>query len=285
MHRRAFLTSVGATGLLAAGGMLSACGSAGGSPVPSGDPELNVLRGSFELLRGQNQRFMFSLTTIDNQSIADDGVEVYVSDVDGEIRGGPFPAEISDDGEMPRPVYRASIDVEQEGPTSLVVVAGDRHGESVLEVTDPERSVVPAPGDPAIPAATPTADEPGDAETLCTREPDCDMHEVSLADALDEGRPALLLFATPAFCQTAVCGPVVDVLEQVRQSGGWGDLAFIHCEIFQDAGETVLSAVEEWGLPTEPWLFGIDRDGRVHARLDGPMLGDELQRLAESLRA
>lgn len=284
MHRRAFLTSVGATGLLAAGGVLSACGSNGGSPIPSGDPQLNVLRASFELLRGEGQRFMFSLSTIDNQPVAEESVEVYVGDVDGEIRAGPFVAEVSDGGEMPRPVYRASVDLEEEGPTSLLVVAGDRYGESVLEVVDPERSVLPAPGDPAVPAQTPTTDAPGDAEAVCTRDPDCDMHEDSFADVVDDGRPALLLFATPAFCQTAVCGPVVDVLEQVRQSDSWGDVAFIHCEIFQDAGETVLPAVEEWGLPTEPWLFAVDRDGRIHARLDGPMLADELTSLAETLR-
>ena len=167
----------------------------------------------------------------------------------------------------------------------MVVIAGDRHGEAVMDVVDPADSVLPAPGDPAIPSETPTTADPGAAESLCTRNPDCDMHEDSLADVLEAGRPAVLLFATPAFCQTAVCGPVVDTLEEVHRSTSWGDVAFIHCEIFQDAGETLLTAVEEWGLPTEPWLFAIDADGHIHARLDGPMLADELVGLVEDLRA
>ena len=78
MQRRRFLTAVGATGLLAATGTLGACAGRGGSALPSGDPDLNVMRASFEMLRGEGQRFVFSLTTIDNQTVAEDDVEVYV---------------------------------------------------------------------------------------------------------------------------------------------------------------------------------------------------------------
>lgn len=285
MHRRTFLTSAGATSLLAASGLLGACAGGGGSPIPSGEPSLNVLRASFELLRGEGQRFVFTLTTTENEVVDADEVEVYIGEVDGEIQAGPFTARATDDADLPRPLYRVAVDVEQAGPTSMVVVDGDRYGESVMDVVDPADSALPAPGDAAVPVATPTRGEPGAADELCTRDPDCGMHEESLDAVLDEGRPVMLLFATPAYCQTAVCGPTVDTLEELRSSGSWDDLAFIHCEIYEDAGETVLPAVSEWELPSEPWLFAIGRDGRIQARLDGAMLADELGELAESLNA
>jgi hypothetical protein len=97
------------------------------------------------------------------------------------------------------------------------------------------------------------------------------MHDVSLEDALVGEEPVVLLFATPAFCQTAVCGPTVDVLEQVRRDDV-GDVTFVHCEIFSDAGETIGDPVQAWNLPTEPWLFVISPDGRIVRRADGPLL-------------
>jgi hypothetical protein len=82
----------------------------------------------------------------------------------------------------------------------------------------------------------------------------------------------MLEFATPAFCMTAVCGPSVEVLDEVRTTRDWGDVAFIHMEIYSDAGQTLAEPVKEWGLPSEPWLFAIGPEGVIQARLDGPLL-------------
>jgi hypothetical protein len=109
------------------------------------------------------------------------------------------------------------------------------------------------------------------------------MHDVSLDEALADGRPIMLMFATPAYCQTAVCGPAVDTLQEIADSRDWGDVAFIHAEIFTDAGITVAEHVRAWELPSEPWLFSIDGDGEIVRRLDGPMIAQELQELAEEL--
>ena len=98
------------------------------------------------------------------------------------------------------------------------------------------------------------------------------MHEVSLAQMLAEGRPVVLEFATPAYCQTAVCGPSVEVLDDVRTDRDWGDVVFIHVEIYRDAGQTIAEPVEQWGLPSEPWLFAIGADGTIEDRMDGPLL-------------
>ena len=74
----------------------------------------------------------------------------------------------------------------------------------------------------------------------------------------------MLLFATPRLCRSRVCGPVVDVLEQVKDDAG-DEAAFIHMEIWngnsREGGQR--PQVRAYGLPSEPWLFAIDRSGRV----------------------
>ena len=78
-------------------------------------------------------------------------------------------------------------------------------------------------------------------------------------------------FATPEFCASRTCGPVVDVVEATQRR--WGDtpVRFIHVEVFEgnDPAQGTNRWVKEWGLPTEPWTFLVGRDGRVEARLEG----------------
>ena len=88
----------------------------------------------------------------------------------------------------------------------------------------------------------------------------------------------LLLFATPALCQSRVCGPVVDIAEQVKASHE-GDTAFIHMEIYNEneLDNGLRPQVVAWNLLTEPWAFTIDRDGRIAARLEGAFSARELE--------
>ena len=107
------------------------------------------------------------------------------------------------------------------------------------------------------------------------------MHDVDFADVVGK-KPVVLVFATPLLCQSRVCGPVVDIAEQVKSE--LGDKAdFIHMEIYNDneiaKGER--PQVRAWNLPTEPWAFAIDRDGRVVARLEGAYSADELTAAAK----
>jgi hypothetical protein len=103
------------------------------------------------------------------------------------------------------------------------------------------------------------------------------MHEVDLADALDRHRPVLLLFATPALCQSRVCGPVTDVAEEVKSK--YGDrIDFIHMEIYKDndANKGTRPQFNAWHLDTEPVAFAIDRRGIVAERLEGAFSAREL---------
>ena len=83
-------------------------------------------------------------------------------------------------------------------------------------------------------------------------------------------KPVALLFATPQLCQSRVCGPVVDVGLQLRARYG-DQVDFIHQEVYtdNDPNKGLRKPLQEFGLPTEPWLFVVGKDGKITARLEG----------------
>ena len=167
---------------------------------------------------------------------------------------------------------------------------GDGPIAAAVQALDPANSQVAVPGDQAIPAPTPTVDDDLGVFSICTRDPQCGMHEMSLDDALQTGQPIGLMFATPQFCQTAVCGPGVSILEEVRQD--FPDVVFVHSEIFREEPQganvvatPVTEAVEAWTLPSEPWFFTIGSDGTIQDRVDGPLPAPILRSMLEALTA
>jgi len=138
----------------------------------------------------------------------------------------------------------------------------------------------PDVGDKAIKVHTQTlADVGGDATQLDTRRPVAkDLLQDDFADVLGK-RPVVLTFATPLLCQSRVCGPVVDVVEQVKASAPKG-VSFIHQEVYNDnqVDKGLRSQLVAWKLRTEPWTFVIDRRGRISARFEGAFSPGELQR-------
>jgi len=118
----------------------------------------------------------------------------------------------------------------------------------------------------------------GDAKALDTRVPPAtDMLEDDLYDVLGS-KPVVLVFATPQLCQSRVCGPVVDVAEQVK-SETKADVAFIHNEVYVDnnPNKGLRPQLVAYGLETEPWIFVIDRAGKVMQRFEGAVSVDELK--------
>lgn len=303
MHRRALLKSVGyAAGAILAGGVVAACGEeagtegaqpSSGTPSPAGrsstqttageEQTLTVVNASFETLAGSDQRFAFGVVSADNVPVLDAELDVRLRDLDGNELAGPFQATFVDTG-GPLGVYHTRIDVPDPGPVIVVVRDGDDVGELAVDVIAPEDSLLAVPGQDATATATPTVDDPMGMAELCTLRPDdCGMHEVGLDAALAEGRPIALVFATPAYCQTAACGPAVADLDAIRQEGDWGDVAFIHVEIYSDAGQTVAAPVEAWDLPSEPWLFTIDEHGTIVDRLGSVLVPEEMQAMLAAL--
>jgi hypothetical protein len=143
---------------------------------------------------------------------------------------------------------------------------------------------IPQVGQRAPLIHTPTSsDVGGDLSKITTRIPPDTQNKVDYADALGK-EPIVLLFATPQFCQSRVCGPVVDVAEQVKQIYG-DEVAFIHMEIYKDndPSKPVRPQVSAFHLPSEPWLFAIGRNGRITAEIEGAFGVEELTQVVKGL--
>lgn len=182
-------------------------------------------------------------------------------------------------------VYHADVALPAAGRWLLLTVT--RSGEELLggatTVTVHRGSPVPEVGEEAPRVHTPTAASVGgDVAKIDTRVPPDDLHDVDLASVLGR-RPVALLFATPALCRSRVCGPVADEAEQLSKA--YGDkVAFIHNEVYveNDYAKGLRPQMRAFGLTTEPWLFTLDRHGRVAARLEGAFGIDEFRGALEA---
>jgi hypothetical protein len=200
---------------------------------------------------------------------------------------GPFPAAIeslatqpaflaqttSSDPDAASVVYSSHVDFPSEGEwriAALVKQDGEIKGTLLPSAVVGEFGGIPQSGQKAPKIHTPTAEDVGgDLAKITTRIPPDTQNQVDYADALGR-EPIMLLFATPQFCQSRVCGPVVDVAEQVKQE--YGDkAAFIHMEVYNDndPGEGVRPQLRAFNLPSEPWLFAINRQGTVSSVIEG----------------
>ena len=287
MDRRTFLSRtailLGAAGTV---GIATGCGKEGGG-IPEGAAQLAPTIASFELLTGPSRPVPFGVRTLENVEVRDADIKVYLRDLeDASIVAGPFDTTYTEATGTGLGLYVVELELTDAKAVELVAVEGDRYGATPLPVVAPEDSKVVVPGAAAISTPTPTEGNELGYERICTQDPPCGMHEVSLDEALANGQPIMAIFATPEFCQTAVCGPAVGTIDQVRTGGEWGDAAWIHIEIYSkysDAKQVLGEPVEAWKLPTEPWLFSIGADGKVAGRLDGPMLEGMITEMAEGI--
>lgn len=110
-------------------------------------------------------------------------------------------------------------------------------------------------------------------------EPEPSFYEMSIREAVQSG-PTVIVFATPRWCQSATCGPLLDQVKEL--SPGFPDLNFVHVEVYDDLQVSsaldlvAVPAVEEWGLPSEPWVFVVNAEGVVAASFEGAASGEEL---------
>ena len=165
---------------------------------------------------------------------------------------------------------------------------GGRPIQGALDLEVAEKPKAPAVGAKAFPSRTPTiASTDGDLAALTTRTPpDVALLRDSVADSLADRAPFVLAFATPKFCTSRACGPVVDVVDHVRKRLGQSPVRFIHVEIYEDNQPPETNRwVKEWKLPTEPWVFLVGRDGRIKARFEGSVSAAELEAAVRRLAA
>ena len=150
--------------------------------------------------------------------------------------------------------------------------------------------VKPQSSSPQIGAAPPssrnkTAQSVSDlAEITSSLNPDEDLYQMPIAEALSNGRPAVVTFATPAFCRTSTCGPQVEVVASLKDRYK-SEASFIHVEVYDNPKEMrgdfaqgrISPLMQEWGLETEPFTFVLGRDGLVHSKFEGFVTGQELE--------
>lgn len=171
-------------------------------------------------------------------------------------------------------VYEANVEFDQKGSWAVLVVTQTGNtfvaAPARVEVATKKADEIPDVGEAAPKVATDTlASVGGDEELLDTRTPPSDMHERSFDEVLGK-KPVALLFSTPQLCQSRVCGPVTDIAVQMKAKYG-GDFEFIHQEVYVDnvPNAGLREPLQAFRLRTEPWLFVVDGNGKITARLEG----------------
>ncbi|MDO8187145.1 hypothetical protein Q5424_07320 [Conexibacter sp. JD483] len=242
-------------------------------------------------------RLAFGLIDGDNKFVYG-RTAVYIAKRPGGPAQGPFlaPADSlevrtafrsqtsnSTAGEL-KAVYHATVDFPRAGRWYVLSATrlGDQLYGATADVKVGDHPRIPAAGDSAPRVDTPTPASVGnDVSKIDTRTPPSEMHRVSLRDVLGK-KPVVLLFATPALCQSRVCGPVADIGAQLQAA--YGDrVEFIHNEVYvdNDPSKGLRPQLTAYGLTTEPWLFAIARDGRVVERLEGAFGIEEYRQAVE----
>jgi hypothetical protein len=179
--------------------------------------------------------------------------------------------------ELAQPYFPFLAALETPGVYTLAVDVDGQVATAAVDVTDPAQVVIPKVGDPLPPFDTPTVSDGRGVDPICTRQPPCPLHDVTLTEALAAGRPVAYLVGTPAHCKTAVCGPVLDLLLAEREVRG-DAISMVHAEIYtDDTITTVAPAVGAYNLDFEPVLFVADSSGTLVERLDAIWDGAELQ--------
>jgi len=265
------------------------------------DSEGPVISPAGQVFRKGENRYAFGAFTTGREQIDDAEVALYVAQgANGEAQG-PFPARVesletepqfesrttADDPDSARTVYVADVPFAADGEWRIGALVRD--GES-LQASLVGSAVVgkfadiPHVGDKAPSVHTPTAEEVGgDLSRIDTRVPPDTMHEDDLADVLGK-EPVVLTFATPALCQSRVCGPTADVAEQVKSEYG-DDAAFIHMEIYNENSidKGLRPQVRAYNLPTEPWVFVIDENGRIAESIEGAASPEALEKAVQEV--
>ena len=177
-------------------------------------------------------------------------------------------------------IYVAHVRIPRPGTYWLLArpIGDDAHISGIRDLEVHARSATPAIGARAAPSRTPTLATAPVGELTTRVPPDRALLRYSVAGSLRAHVPFVLAFATPRYCTSRTCGPVVDVVASVRREFAKTRIRFIHVEIYKDndpaKGEN--RWVRQWRLPTEPWIFLVGRDGRIKAKFEGAVSSAEL---------
>jgi hypothetical protein len=249
---------------------------------------------------GEN-RYPFGVFTVGNEQVSDADAALYVAKDGHSPVQGPLPAQVT--SLETKPAYRAQtseapgeaktvyvvpkVNFDRKGTWVGVVILKGPHGLEASRLPSPtvgQYPRIPQIGQkpPKITTLT-AADVGGDLAKIDTRVPPDQMHKVDFAEVVGK-QPVVLIFATPALCQSRVCGPVVDVAQQVADEYE-GRADFIHQEVYNDNNPSkgIRPQLKAFGLPTEPWTFLIDKNGVVRDRIEGAYGVSELEQAMKTI--
>ncbi len=276
----------------------------GVTPVAAQDPPALIpVLASAELSQGPN-RFLFSLTDAQGELLAAPDVQVrlqfFDADADAEVVVFEADARFLWAIEDVRGLYASNVDFPTAGrwATRFHATFPDGREETVrVDYDVQEASSTPSIGAAAPAIDTPTAaDVGGDLSQISTDpEPLERLYQLSIADAVTAGAPAIIAFVTPGFCQTATCGPTLDKVKAAAVEHP--EVNVVHVEPYvmhvQDGMlQPLLSAegwlqsapwTEAWGLRTEPFVVVVDAAGTVRAKYEGAITVEEIDEVLAGL--
>ena len=291
---------------LSAGVLLAGCGSSGRSSSPAcsgttpslskdsleslaGKSPIAVIPGTEDFQPGRN-RFSFLIVDSESRTISTPIACLWVAT---GLKAVPYERTLAHSEPIGVPggatapvgsIYVAHVDLPKAGKYWLLAVpAGSSRpiGALANAVVPAERTGAPRVGEQAVASQTPTLASTGGrlAALTTATHPDPRLYRLSVAGALAAHVPFVVTFATPRFCQSRTCGPVVDVVDAVAKKLAATPVRFIHVEIYKsnDPAKGFNRWVKEWNLPTEPFTFVVDRKGVIRAKLEGAFSASELE--------
>lgn len=296
------------TGLIAAlvfTTLFIACGSPAAETPPLMGTEFSMLVLSTDLALGDN-RVLFAVIDSDRMPVRPPAAQVQVvyspsAQEEGLVRSEGI-ARFVQWPIGPQGVFSTYLSFDevglctQDAPGCWQLVATGQTNDgrpfrAQSNFTVREASLTPAIGSAAPASVTLTGGDVDDlAKISSAANPDPDLYRLSVHEALAAGKPVVIVFATPAFCVTATCGPQVEVLSSLKNDYH-EKASFLHVEVFENPHliqggrpvEGTVPAVTEWNLPTEPWTFVVDQHGIVRAKFEAFTTVQELEPVLQSI--
>jgi hypothetical protein len=284
---------------------IAGCGSSGGEEFPRvvalGEGEVFPAIMNSSLGAGEN-RLVLQITDTQDEPIfgADVTLKLYALDGDdaeltAEVDARFIPTDLSyvdeQSGGVTEPVgesgaYVAYVTFDRAGEWGLkaaVTRDGETH-EAPFRFNVLDRTTEPAIGDDAPRSMQQTlANAPSIEEIDSSSPPRSAMHEMTIADGIASGKPTVVAFATPAFCRSRLCAPVMDtVMDPLFERYG-AQANFMHIEPFvlrdlrANFAQNPVPATREWRLDSEPWVFVIDGEGKIAGKFEGIVAADEVE--------
>ena len=224
------------------------------------------------LLPGQPQRLTIGFADKDGVVLEKPPTEdpiVFTVESNGQRIGDPMTVPAHAEG-IPKAYYPVVFTPPAVGTYSVSADVNNKPLATQFDIRND--TTVVAAGQKMIPFDTPTVADPRGVELLCTRNPQCPLHDVTLREALAAGTPVAFLVATPQFCQQAICGPVLDVL--LSQKDAFPGVKMLHSEVYPTVAAAqpntlkVTDVVSAYGLTFEPALYLAGKDGTIVNRID-----------------